>query len=396
VSLPYNNFFGSLNGKTITDFTNQLDYKITKQEERVELVNKIVNTEHVGESDLPDKFFEEYFEQKDNEDGINKSHIKLCSTTKDNLSDKSSVCKSLERMADYILYAPDGEKINKKTEYNFYKEEEFNKIINNQYKNMHIEDLNLGNKTQDEVIDYLVRKGENYKKENKQKIYVKDFLNKDYGEILLSYQRIIDDSKDKLKRIQSGELKLEYTNAFKISGMIKSLKQDLIDIKTQLSGAIYFKQPLLDSTEIDYEQFDFFNPEHVLILLSINKKNDLTNDLACMTQDLDDLLKECYLSDNEKMIIKLYREYECDLTSISKSMGVTYQNIQRVLMKIVNKVINAYENKLEDWYYLNIVKAKYKTCSKCGKIYIANERHFSKMNGTRDGFRPNCKHCDNI
>jgi hypothetical protein len=210
----------------------------------------------------------------------------------------------------------------------------------------------------------------------------------------MCYQRTIDDYKDKLKKIQSGEIVLENTNAFKISGMIKSMKQDLIDIKTQLSGAIYFKQPLTDSTEIDYDQFDFFNPDHVLALLGINKRNDLSDDLACLTQDLDNLIKKCYLSDDEKIVIKLYKELECDIMLISKTIGTTYQNVQRTLIRIVNKIIDEYENELEDWYYLNIVKGSYKKCSRCGTIYIANERHFRKNSSSNDGLRSICKKCD--
>ena len=40
------------------------------------------------------------------------------------------------------------------------------------------------------------------------------------------------------------------------------------------------------------------------------------------------------------------------------------------------------------------MKGKYKKCSKCGEIKIANERHFGKHPKTKDGFQSVCKECD--
>jgi hypothetical protein len=438
LSLPYNNFFGSLNGKTIVDFTKQLDYTITSQEKRNELVDKIVNTQHVGNIDLPDKFFEEFFEQKDIENGIDKSHIKLCLTTKDNLSDKNGVCKALEKMADYILYAPDGEKITRKTEYNFYRDET---IFKKMQKQISLDELTAKiNKdgdfnSKEEVIDFLIRKGQNYKKEIEQIITKKDLQNeklyylKDYQNVIDScnrryeYVKIIQKQKNIIKRMRKKEKRellktinsknqlnlIDYINkkilennmiilnnicykTIRDKKQIKKMEEDQIRIKDNILGTIYFKQCMADSTEVDYDQFDFFNREHISSLLKFKPNPDLTDDLGCLTQDLHNLLMKCNLKDKEIDILELWR---CELTqeNIGDVLGVTQQEINRTLNQIVNKIMFEYENQLEDWYYLNIRKGKYKICSKCGRIYIANERHFSPKKDSKDGLHPYCKEC---
>ena len=106
-------FNGDIDGVVMQDFTSQLDYKLN-QKERVEHLHKILNDER----GLPKPYFEELFEQE-RIDGIDVSKVKLSPGQKDEIYTETNVAKQLELMANYILYAKDGESLTKKTKYNF-------------------------------------------------------------------------------------------------------------------------------------------------------------------------------------------------------------------------------------------------------------------------------------
>ena len=63
-----------------------------------------------------------------------------------------------------------------------------------------------------------------------------------------------------------------------------------------------------------------------------------------------------------------------------------------MLDTVVEKIVQVYEEQMEDLYYLNIVKGEYKKCTKCGDIKLINK--FNK-NGKR-GLKSMCKKCENI
>ena len=63
--------------------------------------------------------------------------------------------------------------------------------------------------------------------------------------------------------------------------------------------------------------------------------------------------------------------------------------------KIPKLIASAAEDKLLDWYYLEVEKGKYKKCSRCGEIKLAHNKYFSKNRTSKDGFYSICKCCRN-
>lgn len=429
MALPVKNFYGKIDGKTIYDFSRKLDYGIDSQQERIKYVDELINTKREFKKPLPDTYFEELFIQeydeaidKDKcyfdeeldkyvtyEDYVNKygreslhdgkrhtgknvSHVKLCLNTSDGIYSETNIARELEKMADYILYAPDGERINKTTEYNFYTEEKFKERLK---KDMNLEGtLSKSGEDDDERIDFLIRKGNNYKLETKQKFQKKDLKDEELKDVIVPYYRERERLSNLISDIKSGRNKDKYSlkEIYMMGNQIKSLNKDLVDVKDQIKGTIYFKQPLPDEGKIDYDEFDFFNEKHIEGLLSINPRCDLQDDLACLTNDIQYLISKCNFSDVELDIIDMMRN-NYDVAGIGEELGCKYQTVQSVINKIIKKIINKYEDIYEDWYYLNISKGKYKKCSKCGEIKIANERHFSPKKDSKDGFHPYCKEC---
>jgi hypothetical protein len=47
------------------------------------------------------------------------------------------------------------------------------------------------------------------------------------------------------------------------------------------------------------------------------------------------------------------------------------------------------------WYYTFVERGKWKRCSRCGQIKLANNHFFSKNNTSKDHFYSICKECRN-
>ena len=63
--------------------------------------------------------------------------------------------------------------------------------------------------------------------------------------------------------------------------------------------------------------------------------------------------------------------------------------------KIPNLIASEAEDQFLSWWYLEKQKGTYKKCSRCGKIKLAYNKYFSKNNTSKDGFYSICKDCRN-
>ena len=102
----------------------------------------------------------------------------------------------------------------------------------------------------------------------------------------------------------------------------------------------------------------------------------MTTDLGILIYDLSQLLKHIKMSKQDKKILKMWRQDALTQFDIAKGLNITQQHVASTLNKIAIRVVNVFEVKYEDWYYLNLVKGRYKKCSCCGGIKLANERYF--------------------
>ena len=63
--------------------------------------------------------------------------------------------------------------------------------------------------------------------------------------------------------------------------------------------------------------------------------------------------------------------------------------------KIPKMIAEAATDDFLYWHYLQEEKGKYKKCSRCGEVKLANNRYFSKNKTSKDGFYSICKCCRN-
>ena len=63
--------------------------------------------------------------------------------------------------------------------------------------------------------------------------------------------------------------------------------------------------------------------------------------------------------------------------------------------KIPNLSAATAEDEYLNWYYTMVKPGKYKRCSRCGQIKLANNKYFSKNKTSKDGLYSICKECRN-
>lgn len=173
------------------------------------------------------------------------------------------------------------------------------------------------------------------------------------------------------------------------------IDKDIVAILREYFGFFYFNSVYNSSLKPIFDEFDFFDPEQTKLLLKFksSKVVKFDNNLACLLYDLEQLLSQIDFTFKEQEVLELYRREDWTQQMIAKELKVSQQYVSQIIDKIVYKINEKYYDIYEDWYYLNIVKGKYKKCSKCGEIKLANERHFNKNKRGKYGLNSICKEC---
>ncbi|MGL5348289.1 MAG: hypothetical protein ACRDA3_13140 [Peptostreptococcaceae bacterium] len=443
-----NNFFGKIKGKNINDFSRGLDYSIETAKDRIEYIEKRLEL-NKSECQFGHEFFSEVFEQtfdtqldKDasiwvDEEGrfmdsqeftswckinsiaideyldktvpfdelggkgewiysnVNTSNIKLLLNKSDALYSDSNISKELSKMADYIL-AKDDKKKEDRIDYKFYTDEALFKIECEQY-NPH-GDVNFN------TIHFLQDPSRNYKKEKKQQIFAEDRklpIIEDYNRTVeflrsqLSMCKILEMKRDKEGLSENENKRLNYLQKWKgaFIRQIGKMEEDMVMIKDSIKGTIYFKAPLADAGEVDWDEIEYNNPIHIKALLQVKKRVDFTDTLACIVFDLEDAIENTKFTSKERIILKMYRN-GATVADIAKELDYDYWSVDDFVNSIVGKIINTFYKNEENWYYLNICRGKYKTCSRCGEVKLATDTYFRKDIKGKYGVRSICKCCE--
>lgn len=392
-----NCYFKESNNIELSDFIGTLDYNLSQQE-RVDYLNKMLNSKESIE------YFEDLFEQRQ-ENGNNLSKTKLVLSQDDPTYSETNTAKTLERLANYLIYAPDGEKLVKKTKYNFFKDEaEYKKRISS--KVMFLDDAVTSGSFNNEAIDFLLRAAQPHAKSKKQTLHKDDLKNP----ILKEYENSINILKEKMN--EASNLKIEKMKLMKetndsqvyaeckqimkdtvrierkYGSIIKSLKDDQLLAKVMLFGTIYFKQAAPKTLpEINYDEIDFDNKVHIRELLRCGVRNNLQNDLDCIITDVNNIIKDIKLTPKEKKVLHLLRA-DARIEDIVNSLEEdTYkQYVNMVINKIIKKISKAYNLSYKDWYYLNVEKGEYYRCSSCKqqklKHYFSSTKRNAKLRCT--------------
>lgn len=333
------NFSGVLDGTTVNDINKKIDYKKTKLEERKQVVEDLLN-----ETEFYPTYFSEFF--------------KATLNSGDSLSTDVNVCRSLERMANYLLNSEEikEEEDKEVTKYVFHTDEKyFKKKVERERSLEALTESDNENVSNDIVIHFLRREGKNYKKDKTQFISNDDLKRDDWlGEILRSYAALLDHTTAELKKGK----KTEYNRYFltKVKGQAGN---DMIYAKDFLDGVWgYDLKAFSESTAPNLNVFDFTNPLHLkgcMIetekghrimakgLLYFKKGDDPSSDFDHILWDLQNTIDKAGLTDFEEFVLESLRngitqeEIALELNTYQKKISRTMDIIASKVAKVGNK-----------------------------------------------------------
>ena len=382
--MAFNNgyFRGSIDNKTILDYKNKLDYNIDDLEIRKQEIRELLSVESIGEIEFSNEaFWNEVWDM-----GVCKANI----NTDESLWSETNVCLTLESMANYLLAKHTKEKRDNIKIYDSY--ELFKRAIQEQEAIR-----KYGESEEDGMI--VFRQKKNYKLDPKPSVTSKDksrFKEINDYDNYKHYLMALRDSRELREELAD---KLNLDNKIKIkssSDIYKFLlrhlplvSDDMLNVKLQRERAIKWKSPLKDmGNEIDWDNLDMFDEEHVKALLAVPKDMEVASDMY-MTRDM--LVEKANLTDVQMQILQLWQK-DKTFQSIANTLGMSHSNVKKHLDKIVTKVINQYEKEYEEnHYYLNLVKGTYKKCSCCGKVKLISR--FGNDSKGYLGKKSKCKDC---
>jgi hypothetical protein len=363
--LPYTKFNGKINGKRIEDYYSQLDYSIEGVENRLKRIKEILQD---------DEFFVEYFDK----------WFKCNINSNDGTSENDSVCRLLEKMADYILYA------------------DRNSYERKKYKKKKIKEKEI---LVDNIENYLQQK-DKIEKKKKSNQWLKPKVKITNEDIVLNpYIKQIQESIDKLKEKIN---KCSPDKYYKLSNLLKTLTTEQKIIKEIMRQPIGLQPNTHNFPHYNFDWFDFGNINHVSALLNLYgalKEQFYDNedsDVHWLLDYLEYLIDKSNLKDYEKDILiwkidGLTGQQISDNIKEKYGLDFSVNYISNEIRKrIPMSIVKAYEDDYEEWFYTFKAKGKYKKCSKCGKIYLAKEKYFGKHPNTKDGLQSICKNCDNL
>lgn len=385
----FNNFYGKIDGKSIFDYQIDKDkYKLETVEERIEYIKELLNLKYIDGVELnEDLFWDEIFEQKNEK----RSHINLSPNANEDLATDSNICKLLESLGTYILQ-PD-EEYRKKNKLKIYNnEEEFQKALKKEKSYIH----KYGEQINEDDPMIVLKSVQNIKLVPKRTIN-KEYINE--HEELQCYQDLINHLNEiqKNKELQNNinkklnQNKNEGWFKYKCDYMKSSLRSDMEYVQNSYNPLYIPKKLLKDNGAVTWDCLDVLDTTHVKPLLQLYREKEeynFTSDIDCILYDLGRVLKKVKFTDKQKEVLDLWMKGGT-IKNIAKELNKPTGKVCNFLDRIVNKIVEIYEEELEDWYYLNVCKGEYKKCNVCGEIKLTNK--FNK-NG-KQGLMPMCKKC---
>ena len=209
---------------------------------------------------------------------------------------------------------------------------------------------------------------------------------------------------------------------FIIKKAIIDLRKDQYVVKDAYRKPIVFTNNMHSKSYIpldDYVTFDengycvphgvsFINPtvcSAILCNYSKLKENGWGNfegDTWYMMEAFDDLcartLKDYPLYE-QIVIMKIDGRQNIDIQAELEAQFGIKHSLEYISSLWRKKIPNLLASQAEDdylnWYYLEKEKGKYKRCSRCGEVKLAHNKYFSKNKTSKDGFYSICKCCRN-
>ena len=230
--------------------------------------------------------------------------------------------------------------------------------------------------------------------------------------------------REEIEKVEEQEKKARGKKKFLLKKQIIQMRQDQYVIKGAYRPVTYSLNliksfstlDLTDKIEINEKGdivnkglISLFNPTHVSILLCNYSKikescwdrfnSDIYYLMITLEEAIDAVFKEDYPVLYDLLIYKIDGKSNLDIQQLLfDTYGFTYsvEYLSSLWRKKIPKLIADYVEKEElIWYYTTEEKGKWKKCSRCGQIKLAHNKFFSKNNTSKDEWYSICKECRN-
>lgn len=374
MAMPRANYNFKIDGVDIETILAQRNFKLGQQD-RIAYLNSILYDENGKLIPYLTMFFDD--------DIMDDPMDVLKPTSTKPLSHDINVCKGLESLANYILYSPDGERITKKTEYNFYTDKDaFAKLQREQRFNFD-QDFSV-----DKALDVLLDDSHNFLCETSQKIYKADI--KKHKEIA-QIQETIDYYVSLIKTIPNESQRMKERH--KLGKFISEMRKEQCLIKSSLCGTIIFKHVSSNGEKITEPEVNGFNFDSVRKMFESCNPKHLTM-LGELGDVFQDILDNIEVTEDEKLVLSFINdENKPNYAEIARTTGINKNTIYTRLNSLRNKIVKEYMRRYEDEYYLSCDYGWYRTCPICGEVKLISGYYFRKDPSSNDGFQSICKKC---
>lgn len=357
---------------SLSKMSDFLNYNVDSIEDRLELVNQIVedNEEQLVE------YYSNHYNPHINQDGL--------------LSENSRVGKDLEALATYLLYSKDNES-----------QEE----IITDYKKKR-------NTTREASIENLMKVNDFKRNENnksiikvpKIKVLPEDRVK---HEELKGSGKIISHLSEMIKtRVNSTGETLSEKEIRKLKWIRTDIQKDEIAVKTELKKYIQFNsitKPEKDMEALAYIRFDDAEIMRILIedYAELKKQSwdDIHGYMKIILITFEDLVSKSNLEDYlyDILVWKIDNiQYDEIIDNINAkySIKMTKPRLSKITREVLpNIFVETYKQQKEDWLYTYIMKANYKFCTSCQKNFLATTKYFNPDKSSKSGLRSVCKDC---
>ena len=230
--------------------------------------------------------------------------------------------------------------------------------------------------------------------------------------------------REQIKKVETAEKAARGKKKYLLKKQLIEMRQDQYVIKSIYKPVTYCLNLIKTLSFLDLSDkisinkkgdivnkglISLFNPTHISLLLCNYSKlkescwDRFQSDLYYLMKDLDDAidraLKDSYPLYYDLLIYKIDGKSNLQIQSLLyNSHNITYsiEYISSLWRNKIPKLIAQEEEKrMLIWYYTQIEKGKWKRCSRCGQIKLAHNKFFSKNNTSKDGWYSICKECRN-
>lgn len=211
---------------------------------------------------------------------------------------------------------------------------------------------------------------------------------------------------------------------FMLKKQLIEMRQDQYVIKNSYRQPMYFTNAIKSFSKTNFDEkieitkdgevksnglVSFFNPKHILALLCNYSKlkedswGKFWADSYFLMEDLDTLiektLKDDYPLYYDLLIYKIDGKQNVEIQALLNEKHGIKHSVEYISSLWRNKIPKLLAEKAQEeyivWYYTNQKYGKWKKCSRCGQIKLADNRFFSKNKTSKDGFYSICKCCRN-